>query len=125
MKKYIFLILTLLFITFMGCGNNMNGDGKDVTGFCNCNDAETSFEVTDLQGTVNFNGEVQQWYISVPTEGTIDEVRIFFLCNIQDAYKEQGKRIVFSGKASDFEGSISMIGGYQYYCIELTKINNL
>ncbi|MCL1937704.1 MAG: hypothetical protein FWF52_04830 [Candidatus Azobacteroides sp.] len=117
--KRIFLILNILLVTFIGCNSNENNEET-----CNCNNEKHTFQQTNLQGIINFNNEIQKWYISVHTDGSIDNVKLFFPCNMNEEYKKRGENVVFSGKAFDFNRNITTPAGYECFCIELTTINN-
>ena len=85
---------------------------------------ETSFQVNNLQGAIHFNNEVERWYISVSTYGTIDEVKMFFPNNMDNNFNKEGYNVVFSGNAFECDENIHIPAGYEYFCIELTTIIN-
>jgi hypothetical protein len=81
--------------------------------------------MADLVGTVNFNENIQEWYIVTHKEGTYDEVQLFIPCNMKDKYKEaNNKKVLFSGMVFDLLSSLNNVpAGSNYRCIEISSFN--
>ena len=121
MKKTLFFFINVfMFLAISGCQNENVNDSEE----CNCSNEET-FEVIDAKGIINFRKDIQKWCISVHQEGTYDEVHLFFPCILEDSYKIIGKKVMFSGIASDLSLEIISSAGTRHLCIEISSINNL
>ena len=107
-------------IASCGSGDNVNDNT-----ICDCNHRVNPVELTDLKGTVNFDGDIQKWYISVHTEGTYDEVQLFIPCNMKEEYKgAKNKQVLFSGTAFDLLPGLNNVpAGSTYRCIEILAFN--
>ena len=46
---------------------------------------------------MRFNSENNQWYIYTFTEGTYDAVRLYYPIQLDDTYKTDGQKVLFSG----------------------------
>jgi hypothetical protein len=103
-------------IASCGSGDNVNDNT-----ICDCNNKVNAIEITDSEGTVYFDGNIQKWYISTHTEGTYDEVQLFIPCNMKEEYKEaKNKKVLFSGTAFDLLSGLSNVpAGSTYRCIEI------
>jgi hypothetical protein len=94
---------------------------------CEEKNETSSIEITNLEGTLNYSEDTQKWYISVPTPGTYDEVRVFFPCDIEEAYKNANKKVRFSGLAFSLPNSYlaGFTAGSIFFCIEISFIQLL
>ena len=117
-KKALFFISLSMILAISGC-ENVNNSEK-----CNCSNKEI-FEVVDAKGIVNYDENIQKWFISVHQEGTIDEVHMFFPCNLKDSYKIPNREVMFSGIASDLSLGITAPAGTSHLCVEISSINSL
>lgn len=110
-------------VVIASCGS---GDNVNDNTICDCNNKVNAIEVTDSEGTVYFDGDIQKWYISTHTEGTYDEVQLFIPCNMKEEYKEaKNKKVMFSGTAFDLLPGLNNVSpaGSNYYCIEISAFN--
>jgi hypothetical protein len=117
--KYLIPLLCLL-IGLIGCNEDKNNNKV-----CDCNNKTNPTEIVNTKGVINFNESIQEWYISVYTEGTYDVVRLFLPCNIENSYKEANKKVLFSGFIFDLSTKITAPAGSDYACIEISSISNL
>ncbi|MDR2692570.1 MAG: hypothetical protein LBB73_09880 [Dysgonamonadaceae bacterium] len=69
-----------------------------------------------MEGTIDFKEDIQEWYISVHTPGTYDEVKVFFPCNLEESCKKANEKVLFSGVAFD-PLSDSDLSGFTAGCI--------
>ncbi|MDR2908211.1 MAG: hypothetical protein LBU91_09525 [Bacteroidales bacterium] len=125
MKTFTFKLAMASAVLLMMAGVTFACKEKEKKETCDCNNKQTVYEVNDLQGTINFNSEIQKWYISVHTSGTIDNVRMFFPCNMTNDYEKEMKTVTFSGSAFDFDGNFNAPAGYEYFCVELSSIDDI
>jgi hypothetical protein len=109
----------LLVGSFASCGK------EDTDKICDCNNKTNSVEVMNLEGTINFNEDIQEWYISVHEQNTYDVVHLFLPCNMDDAYKKVNHKVLFSGTAFDLSTKINAPAGSDYACIEISSISNI
>jgi hypothetical protein len=92
---------------------------------CNCNNKTNFIEIKDAEGIVNFNIDIQEWYIAIYEESTYDAVKLLIPCNIENSYKEADKKVLFSGIIFDLSKKITAPAGSDYACIEISSISNL
>ena len=93
--------------------------------FCDCSNKLNPVEVANMEGVVNFNEELQEWYISVHEQNTYDVVHLFLLCDIDNSYKKANTKISFSGTTFDLSTTINAPAGSDYACIQISSISNL
>jgi hypothetical protein len=114
--------LLALSIALAACKSQSKGDDNII---CDCNKKVNSIKMTDLEGTVHFNENIQQWYISTPKEGTYDEALLFIPCDMKEEYKAaNNSKVIFSGTVFDLLSGLSNApAGSSYYCIEISSFN--
>ncbi|MDR0763147.1 MAG: hypothetical protein LBF01_01440 [Bacteroidales bacterium] len=122
--KNIILKTTAILLILAGMVSCGKEDKKENT-ICNCNDKVNSAEITDVEGIINFNSDIQEWYISVYEENTYDVVKLLLPCNIENSYKKVNKKVLFSGIIFDLSTKITAPAGSDYACIEILSISNL
>lgn len=79
--------------------------------------------ISDSNGTIWFESQVQSHVIFSGVEGTFDGQNIWVVCNLPEGYKEEGLKVIFSGKYSENIKLVPQIPGQQYFNLELTKID--
>ena len=115
-----------IMLLFLGGCLGMVGCGEKEKEICDCNDKTNSTEITNLSGIVYFKQDIQRWIISVHKEGTFDEVELFIPCNLEEAYREENKKVLFSGTTFDLRSNLnSAPAGSSYACVTISFINNL
>ena len=79
------------------------------------------------KGIVQYDENLSIWTISVYENGAIDDVSLYFPKSLDKAFQKNGLPITVSGsvyKLSDtFLSSISQLGGYKYYALDITSIS--
>jgi hypothetical protein len=122
--KSIFKLVTIALLA--GSLTSCESKVKEAEKICDCSNKTFIAEVTNLAGTVNFNADVNEWYIAVHKENTIDEVLLFIPCNMEATYKWENKKVLFSGKTYALSEEITGVpAGYSYICVELSAIIDL
>jgi hypothetical protein len=112
-------ILLILTVGVSACGKE-----KDNNAVCDCNNKVNSIEVTDLEGTIYFNENIQKWYISTHKEGSYDETLLFIPCNMKEEYKKVNEKVRFSGITFDLSAGLDNIpAGSSYICIEISSLS--
>ncbi len=117
MKIKLLLIALFLSIGIVGCDDKE--DSKESS--CPCEKSEEYKEVKNIKGIVYYNEQVKEWNIVYEVPNTYDSAIAFISCNIPEHFKQNGIRVVFSGKAysSSFK---SPVGGKSYMCLEVSSI---
>jgi hypothetical protein len=112
-------ILLIMLISF-ACNNDEANNNM----ICDCNNKVNSIELTDLEGTIYFNEDIQKWYISsIPKEGTYDEALLYIPCNMKEEYKKVNEKVRFSGTVFDLSAGLDNIpAGSGYTCIEISSL---
>ena len=119
MKK-INLLISVIVTFVVSCGGN-----DDPKSICDCNNKTNAVNVEDLKDTINYDKDIKMWYISVPEEGTIDNVQMFLPCNLAETYKKENMKVIFSGMAFDLTSKLEGVpAGTTYKCIDISSINN-
>ena len=119
--KKIFLLIPFLFliINMAGCKKD-----KDEQLICNCNGEKTT-EVTNIEGVVLFNENIQKWCISVSQEGTYDNVELYVPCYMEECYKTAGKNVLFSGTCDRLSLDMAIPAGTSLFCVKISFMSNL
>ncbi|GHT80019.1 hypothetical protein AGMMS50262_24100 [Bacteroidia bacterium] len=112
------LLMTLFCTLMIGCEKEYDKNN------CDCSNKQT-FGVTNVEGIINFNKDIQKWYIRVHKEDTYDEVQLYLPCNLEEKYKIPDKEVLFSGIASDISLDVTTPAGTHYFCVEISFMSNL
>jgi hypothetical protein len=117
------LRLAAILLLMVGVVSSCGKEKEDK--ICDCNNKINFVEITNLEGTVNFNSDIKEWYISVHEENTYDEIKLFLPCNLENSYKEANKKVLFSGTIFGLSTKITAPAGSDYACIEISSISDL
>jgi hypothetical protein len=120
----LYYLLSALLLSASAC--KKDGDVITNSGLC----APTSSyakQVSDLEGTVNFDQTLQQYVISRAIPGTYDSVDIGVVCGELPAdFKKIGTRVRFSGIYLGYpQAPTPTFVGSKYYYLDLSKIAKL
>ncbi len=116
MKKWmLFSIIFLLMGTvgLTGCSSDDN-DNKEFV---------EMGQVSNQEGEMRFNSENNQWYIYTFTEGTYDAVRLYYPIQLDDTYKTDGQKVLFSGTYGATDYVAGTPAGTELFIIKLTSIS--
>jgi hypothetical protein len=116
MKKWmLFSIIFLLMGTvgLTGCSSDDN-DNKEFV---------EMGQVSNQEGEMRFNSENNQWYIYTFTEGTYDAVRLYYPIQLDDTYKTDGQKVLFSGTYGAIDYVAGTPAGTEQFVIKLTSIS--
>ena len=69
------------------------------------------------------NSENNQWYIYTFTEGTYDAVRLYYPIQLDDTYKTDGQKVLFSGTYGATDYVAGTPAGTELFIIKLTSIS--
>lgn len=122
-----------LFSAVLGCSVLLlftqcrNDDGIDVR--CE-NGGAVVHSVTDAEGTVSYNEDLDSFLVHYHVSGTVDEVWTGVICpNVLSSFAvADGMYIRYSGNFKDDNGDLSayqVMGGQTVYYLELTKAEQL
>lgn len=117
--KFILWISTLSLLLSIGAGCEKNQS------ICKSCGDEILDSVTNVKGVIFFNSEIKRWYISASNMNGYDSVKIFFPCNLDHEYMENGKTVTFSGLTYRLMLNVTVPAGTTCSCINLTSINKI
>ncbi|MDR2361791.1 MAG: hypothetical protein LBD91_03595 [Prevotellaceae bacterium] len=117
MKK---IYLITFFLLNIGCDKD-----KSNNKICDCNNKINPIEVVNVEGVINFNEDIQEWYVSVHKENTYDMMQLFIFCNIEDSYKTVNKKVLFSGTSFDLATKINAPAGSDYTCMDISFMSDI
>ena len=63
------------------------------------------------------------WYIYTFTEGTYDAVRLYYPIQLDDTYKADGQKVLFSGTYGAIDYVAGTPAGTEQFVIKLTSIS--
>lgn len=108
------IILCTFAIPFASCSTSRN---MAESGTCPYEAGSQSVNVSQKEGIVSYNKELNTYVLASHVPNTIDSQEFYILSKAKDrkAVKAfEGKQVIFSGKAQ--------IGGAVYYCLSLDKV---
>lgn len=128
MRKNILLIVGAVFVCFLSCMMSCS-DNKENASSCNC-ESGVSVELNKCEGTVAFHKNAELWVIKVIESDRIDGASYYWVNNLENKWKEEGKKIIFSGSAvkatvdykSDKKDDVTVVAGEDFFCLNLTEI---
>ncbi len=114
------LLSATVFTLLEACKMQNNASNK---GMADCNTtAPITRKLDGQKGTVIKDKERGRYVLSVPTDGTIDEVSMYLICNPDASMLKDGATVTVSGNVRASE-QVSRIGGMTYYDLEVTRIS--
>ena len=82
--------------------------------------------VTNIEGTIKIWNldNINEYYIEVFVKGTIDSVVLGFVDDLNDEFKQDGLKVIFSGTYEKSDNNPRpRIGGQDIYSLTLTSIS--
>jgi len=119
MKSYhIVLILCVCFaiaFTLSNCRNTALSQNNI------CNAGYVDSVIKEI-GTVKLISPEQEWYVIIPFD---DDTKRFFPGSLPEMFKQDGLRVLFSGKICETPENVRMVGTpFELTSIEITKVSN-
>ena len=79
--------------------------------------------VTSVAGIVHYDAQLQRYRIDAHQPGTTDVVDVGVVCGaLPAAFQAEGRRVVFSGTYKRYANPPALLGGYTYYNLELSNL---
>lgn len=129
MKRNVLLIIGAIVVCLLPYLSSCSDDEKD-TSSCNCEQG-VSVELNKCEGTVVYHNNTGLWVIKVVEADRIDGASYYWVSNLNDKWKQDGKEVIFSGSAvkatvdykSDKKDNVTVVSGEDFFCLNLTEIS--
>ncbi|GAB2784204.1 hypothetical protein GCM10027275_30420 [Rhabdobacter roseus] len=117
MKKYlVFFGLTVL-VSGLSCQKK-----EPAPGCLDC--GKKVEEIQERPGRIAYDSAAVRYYVWMHVPGTIDSFRVGYVCELPEAYQEEGQQVVVSGTLYETSlrttSAICCLDGF--YCLALTSV---